>query len=112
LQLALVPADRAALHRRIAARFLAMLEAGFLDEVRALKARGDLHADLPRSAASVTARPGTTWRGKVSREAMIERAVAATRQLAKRQLTCCARGRTWLYCRPTTRDPTNCSRWP
>ena len=87
LQLALVPADRAALHRRIAARFLAMLKAGFLDEVRALKARGDLHADLP-SIRSVGYRQAWDYlEGQVSREGMIERAVAATRQLAKRQLT-------------------------
>ena len=87
LQLALVPEDRAALHRRIADRFHAMLATGFLDEVRALKARGDLHPDLP-SIRSVGYRQA--WDhldGHVSREVMIERAVAATRQLAKRQLT-------------------------
>ncbi|MBP6382447.1 MAG: tRNA (adenosine(37)-N6)-dimethylallyltransferase MiaA [Pseudomonadales bacterium] len=87
LQLALVPADRAALHRRIAERFHAMLAAGFLDEVRALKARGDLHPDLP-AIRSVGYRQAWDYlEGLVSREAMIERAIAATRQLAKRQLT-------------------------
>ena len=87
LQLALVPADRAALHRRIAARFQAMLAAGFLDEVRALKARGDLHPDLP-SIRSVGYRQAWDYLdGRVSRQEMSERAIAATRQLAKRQLT-------------------------
>ncbi len=87
LQLALIPADRAALHRRIAARFHAMLAAGFLDEVRALKARGDLHPDLP-SIRSVGYRQAWDYLdGRVSRQEMSERAIAATRQLAKRQLT-------------------------
>ena len=47
LKLALVPADRAALHARISVRFDAMLAQGFLAEVQQLRARGDLHADLP-----------------------------------------------------------------
>jgi tRNA dimethylallyltransferase len=47
LLIALEPTDRAWLHARIAQRFEAMLAAGFLDEVQALRARGDLHADLP-----------------------------------------------------------------
>ena len=65
----------------------AMLATGFLDEVRALKARGDLHPDLP-SIRSVGYRQAWDYLdGHVSREVMIERAVAATRQLAKRQLT-------------------------
>jgi len=87
LQLALVPADRAALHRRIAERFHAMLVAGFLDEVRVLQARGDLHPDLP-SMRSVGYRQAWDYlEGRLSRDAMVERAIAATRQLAKRQLT-------------------------
>ena len=87
LQLALVPADRAALHRRIAERFHAMLAAGFLDEVQALQARGDLHPDLP-SIRSVGYRQAWDYlEGRLSRDAMVERAIAATRQLAKRQLT-------------------------
>ena len=47
VQLAMAPAERRVLHERIALRFNAMLNAGFLDEVRALKARGDLNAGLP-----------------------------------------------------------------
>lgn len=87
LQLALVPGDRAALHRRIARRFGAMLDAGFLDEVRALRLRGDLDASLP-SIRSVGYRQAWDYLDdRCSRAEMIERAIAATRQLAKRQLT-------------------------
>ena len=85
--LALLPADRAELHERIGQRFNAMLEAGLLDEVRALHARGDLHADLP-SMRSVGYRQA--WRfveGQCSFDELRETGVAATRQLAKRQMT-------------------------
>jgi tRNA dimethylallyltransferase len=75
------------LHERIALRFNAMLNAGFLDEVRALKARGDLNAGLP-SMRCVGYRQG--WAhlaGDYGYDAMVDKGVAATRQLAKRQLT-------------------------
>jgi tRNA dimethylallyltransferase len=85
--IALEPADRAWLHARIAQRFDAMLAQGFLDEVKALRARGDLHPDLP-SMRCVGYRqawealdglwPLAEWRDK---------GIFATRQLAKRQLT-------------------------
>lgn len=85
--IALLPQDRAELHRRIEQRFDAMLAAGFLDEVRALMARGDLRPDLPalravgyRQAWEHLAR-GTPF------AAFRAAAIAATRQLAKRQLT-------------------------
>ncbi|MGD8349171.1 MAG: tRNA (adenosine(37)-N6)-dimethylallyltransferase MiaA [Gammaproteobacteria bacterium] len=79
--------DRAALHRRIESRFLEMLEHGFVDEVEVLKRRGDLDLSLP-SMRSVGYRQ--IWKyldGEFSRAEMVDRAVAATRQLAKRQLT-------------------------
>ena len=85
--LALLPADRAELHERIARRFDAMLEAGLLDEVRALHARGDLHPDLP-SMRSVGYRQA--WRfieGQCRFDQLRETGIAATRQLAKRQMT-------------------------
>lgn len=95
----LEPQDRAWLHERIAQRFDAMLAAGFLDEVRALRARGDLHADLP-SMRSVGYRQA--WEA-LDAEAqsgapldmvhLRERGIAATRQLAKRQIT-------WLRAMP------------
>ena len=89
--IALEPASRAWLHERIAARFDAMLAAGFLDEVRALRARPGLHAGLPALRA-VGYRQA--WEaldaglaGAALTAAVRERGIAATRQLAKRQLT-------------------------
>jgi tRNA dimethylallyltransferase len=87
LKLALVPADRAALHARIAARVDAMITAGLLDEVAALRRRGDLHVDLPAMRA-VGYRQA--WQHLELRSTVVEfrdRAVFATRQLAKRQMT-------------------------
>jgi tRNA dimethylallyltransferase len=87
LQLAVAPSDRGVLHARIAARFDAMLQAGFVEEVRTLHARPDLHPVLP-SMRSVGYRQ--LWdflSGQLSYEGARERAIAQTRQLAKRQLT-------------------------
>lgn len=84
---ALMPADRAQLHVRIAQRFDAMLAAGFLDEVRTLRARGDLHADLP-ALRSVGYRQAWEHLAEgTDAEAFRAAAIAATRQLARRQLT-------------------------
>jgi tRNA dimethylallyltransferase len=84
--LALEPRERGWLHQRIAERFDAMLRHGLIDEVRALRARGDLHASLP-SMRSVGYRQ--VWQaldeGRLA--GVAERGIAATRQLAKRQLT-------------------------
>ena len=85
--LSLEPADRAWLHRRIAQRFDAMLRDGLLEEVRRLRARGDLDPSLP-SIRSVGYRQA--WAhldGECDLDALRERGIAATRQLAKRQLT-------------------------
>ena len=84
--IALEPDDRAWLHQRIETRFHQMLEAGLVDEVRALGARGDLDADLP-SMRCVGYRQ--TWEALVAGDLsdLPERGVAATRQLAKRQMT-------------------------
>lgn len=84
---ALVPADRGQLYARIDARFLAMMDEGLLDEVRRLRARGDLHADLP-SLRSVGYRQ--LWAhlaGACGLETAVADAQRATRNLAKRQLT-------------------------
>ena len=84
---ALVPGDRAGLYRRIDERFLAMMNEGFLDEVRALGARGDLQPDLP-SLRSVGYRQ--LWAhlaGECGLDAAIAAGQQATRHLAKRQLT-------------------------
>jgi tRNA dimethylallyltransferase len=87
LKLALVPADRAPLHARIAQRFDAMLSHGFLDEVRALRERGDLHADLPAIRAVGYRQAWEHLDGQISAAEFRDRAIFATRQLAKRQMT-------------------------
>jgi len=103
LLISLEPADRAWLHQRIAQRFDAMLADGFLDEVRALRARGDLHPDLPsmrcvgyrqawdyldalEAPAKVAASTSITGKPP-SLSDLREKGIAATRQLAKRQIT-------------------------
>ena len=84
---ALEPADRAWLHARIAARFDAMLAAGFVDEVRALRARGNLSLEMP-SMRCVGYRQAWQALDEGRDEAWLrEKACAATRQLAKRQMT-------------------------
>ena len=122
--IALEPSDRAVLHQRIAARFDTMLRQGLLDEVRALRARGDLHANLPSmrcvgyrqswqylddiesqradttGANTLDERvgrrmdnqaPDTVQADRVASgprwQRLVDEGVAATRQLAKRQLT-------------------------
>lgn len=87
LKLALLPADRAPLHARIAARFDAMLEAGFLDEVRRLRARGDLHPELSSMRAVGYRQAWEHLDGASDAATFRERAIFATRQLAKRQIT-------------------------
>jgi tRNA dimethylallyltransferase len=88
----LEPADRSWLHERIARRFDAMLAAGFVDEVIALRARGDLDADLP-SMRCVGYRQAWELLDAVAPgkpfplEQLRDQGIAATRQLAKRQLT-------------------------
>ncbi|MFS2166890.1 tRNA (adenosine(37)-N6)-dimethylallyltransferase, partial [Variovorax sp. Varisp62] len=90
----LEPADRAWLHTRIAERFDAMLAAGFLDEVRALRARGDLSTELPsmrcvgyRQAWETLDACGNAAPSTKAMAELRERGIAATRQLAKRQIT-------------------------
>lgn len=85
--LSLEPADRAWLHERIAGRFDAMLAAGFLDEVRALRARADLHPGLPSMRCVGYRQAWEALAGSFPLESVRERGIAATRQLAKRQLT-------------------------
>ncbi len=87
LKLVRAPQDRTLLHQRIEARFHGMLEAGFEGEVKRLLARGDLSPELP-SMRSVGYRQMLNYLlGAYSRDEMIERAIIATRQLAKRQFT-------------------------
>jgi tRNA dimethylallyltransferase len=87
ITIALVPGDRAVLHTRIAARFDAMLQAGLVDELRALRDQYGLEPDMP-SMRSVGYRQAWQYlEGELDRAALREQGIAATRQLAKRQLT-------------------------
>ena len=83
----LEPEDRAWLHARIAQRFDAMLADGFLDEVKALRARGDLHPDLPSMRCVGYRQAWESLDGSFPMDSLRERGIAATRQLAKRQIT-------------------------
>ena len=86
-KLALWPDDRAALHARIAARFHQMLERGLIEEVEALYSRGDLEAALPSMRTVGYRQVWSYLTDRVNYNEMVEQSVAATRQLAKRQLT-------------------------
>jgi len=91
--IALEPIERAWLHARIEERFAAMLAAGLVDEVRRLRARGDLHAGLP-SMRAVGYRQAWEALERDDLDRFVPSATAATRQLAKRQLT-------WLRSMPS-----------
>lgn len=101
--ISLEPADRAWLHGRIATRFDAMLDEGFVDEVRRLRARGDLHPDLPsmrcvgyRQAWEALDAAGDAPLNQEQLAELRDRGIFATRQLAKRQIT-------WLRSMPQRR---------
>lgn len=90
----LEPNNRAWLHERIAQRFDSMLQSGFLDEVKALRARGDLHLDLSsmRCVGYRQAWEELDWQThkgtpSINMHLLREKGIAATRQLAKRQIT-------------------------
>ena len=89
LPIALEPCERSVLHQRIADRFDQMLQAqpGLLDEVRALRARGDLHAGLPSMRCVGYRQAWDYLEGSMDLATLREQGMAATRQLAKRQLT-------------------------
>lgn len=87
VQIAISPRNRSVLHERIENRFHKMIDAGFIDEVQALYARGDLHVDLPAIRAVGYRQVWDYLEGRLNYEEMIERGIIATRQLAKRQFT-------------------------
>ena len=87
LLISLEPSDRAWLHARIAQRFDAMLAAHFLDEVQALRARGDLHADLPSMRCVGYRQAWEALDGLWPIAELRDKGIYATRQLAKRQIT-------------------------
>lgn len=87
IKLAVAPADRTILHQRIAQRYELMLQNGFIDEVEALRQRGDLHLDLPALRAVGYRQVWDYLGGRLNYTEMVERGIIATRQLAKRQFT-------------------------
>jgi tRNA dimethylallyltransferase len=90
LSIAMEPSDRSVLHARIATRFDAMLEnstGGLIEEVRSLRARGDLHLGLPSMRCVGYRQAWEYLDGTYDYQALREKGIAATRQLAKRQLT-------------------------
>jgi tRNA dimethylallyltransferase len=87
LAISLEPSDRAALHARIAQRFHAMLAAGLVEELQGLRARYRLDASLPSMRAVGYRQAWDTLEGKAPLATLEARGIAATRQLAKRQLT-------------------------
>ncbi len=85
--ISLEPANRAWLHERIAVRFEQMLREGLVDEVRQLKARADLHLNLPSMRCVGYRQAWEMLDGLCSQTQFREKGLAATRQLAKRQAT-------------------------
>lgn len=87
VKIILAPFDRKVLHARIAARYRDMMEQGFIDEVRYLHARSDCHAGLPAIRAVGYRQAWAYLDGEYDEQTFIHKAVVATRQMAKRQLT-------------------------
>ena len=87
ISLSLVPGERSVLHQRIADRFEIMLELGLINEVRELRERYDLKPNLPSMRCVGYRQVWQYMEGEFGLGALREKAVAATRQLAKRQLT-------------------------
>jgi tRNA dimethylallyltransferase len=87
MKMALIPDDRTRLHERIEARFDTMLEMGFVDEVKLLKDRADLDPGKPSMRAVGYRQIWEYLEGKTTLSQARDKAVIATRQLAKRQLT-------------------------
>jgi len=84
---AIAPKDRVVLHERIAKRWHKMIEAGFIEEVRALYERGDLNIDMPSIRCVGYRQVWQYLSGELPRDELDDKAIAATRQLAKRQIT-------------------------
>ncbi len=87
IKIAFFPQDRQYLRQRIAERFQLMLEHGFIEEVEALRSRGDLHLDLPSMRCVGYRQVWEYLDGVTNYDEMVEKGITATRQLAKRQLT-------------------------
>ena len=87
IKLIVAPEQRATLHEKIALRFKQMLAQGFLEEVKALRARADLNESMPSIRCVGYRQAWAFLNGGYDYDTMVEKAIAATRQLAKRQFT-------------------------
>jgi tRNA dimethylallyltransferase len=87
LPIALIPSDRAVLHQRIAVRFEQMLKLGLLDELRRLREKYPLHRDMTSMRCVGYRQAWEFMEGEITEAELLEKGIAATRQLAKRQLT-------------------------
>jgi len=85
--IALVPSDRSVLHQRIATRFQQMLKDGLLDELHMLREKYPLHPDMTAMRCVGYRQAWQYMDGEISEAQLLETGIAATRQLAKRQLT-------------------------
>ncbi len=85
--IALIPSDRAVLHQRIAVRFAEMLNNGLVDELRSLRDKYTLHRDMTSMRCVGYRQAWEFMEGEISKTELSEKGIAATRQLAKRQLT-------------------------
>lgn len=93
IPIALVPSDRVVLHQRIATRFAEMLKQGLVDELRGLRKKYDLHANMTSMRCVGYRQAWEHIDGRITEAELLEKGTAATRQLAKRQLT-------WLRATP------------
>jgi tRNA dimethylallyltransferase len=93
LSLVMAPADRKLLGEQLALRFQEMMSRGLMDELRCLHARGDLHAGMPALRLIGYRQLWAHLEGRMDLEEAVSRAIIATRQLARRQLT-------WLRAEP------------
>jgi tRNA dimethylallyltransferase len=93
LRLVMAPADRKLLGEQLAVRFQDMMTRGLMDELRRLQARGDLHADMPALRLIGYRQLWAHFEGRMNLDEAVSRAIIATRQLARRQLT-------WLRAEP------------
>jgi tRNA dimethylallyltransferase len=87
IKLIVAPRDRELMQARIERRFRDMLAAGFVEEVRTLYQRGDLHAELPALRAVGYRQVWAFLAGEIDYDAMVNQAIVATRQYARRQMT-------------------------
>jgi tRNA dimethylallyltransferase len=87
ISFAVMPKERKTLHKRIAQRYQIMMKQGFVEEVKTLFARGDLHEELPSIRCVGYRQVWQYLKGEIDYDEMVERGIIATRQLAKRQIT-------------------------